>query len=96
MDVFMLSTDISLVLTDWCEEDEAGPMGYSTIHIARETKSNVSMCDREGLAYDYYTPLLSHDDPALCESCKSIAVAFIVSILEEDPELEEYKNDDNY
>jgi hypothetical protein len=83
-----MTVDISLVLTDWCEEDEHGEMGYGTIHFAREPQGDESMCGRQGLPYEFYSELLSHDDPAICEGCKRIATALVMSILQEEDGLE--------
>jgi hypothetical protein len=73
------TADLSLVLTDWFEEEE--DMGYGTIHFAAEPYSHVSICGREGFAYQYYSSLTLADDPLLCASCEDIARRVIDAII---------------
>lgn len=83
----MTMPDVHLVLTDWCDEDEHGEMGYHTFHFADAPHSSTSLCGDYGLAYEYYSSLLNDEDDFLCPKCIRIAEDLFQRLIEDNGEL---------
>lgn len=88
----MTLPDIHLVLSDWFDgrwSDTSGfsETGYHTFHFANTPHSSTSLCGSDGLAYEYYSSLLSHEDDFLCLKCISIAAELFRQLIGDNGEL---------